>query len=180
MSRRVVGLVFLSAFVGAPAVSVPVRAQTAGIREVSASARSLITLQTRLRYTTMIVLPEGEEILDVICGDKDFWVITSTQNIAHVKPAKEGAATNLNLVTGSGDVYSFLLTEKNGTSMPDLKVYVNADPSADWEFSRCEGAAGSSYCEWIGPDGALTFRVANEAAANGEDHAIAEVITTGG
>jgi type IV secretion system protein VirB9 len=130
MSRRVVGLVFLLAFVGAPAVPVPVRAQTAGIREVSASARSLITLQTRLRYTTMIVLPEGEEILDVICGDKDFWVITSTHNIAHVKPAKEGAATNLNLVTASGDVYSFLLTEKNGTSMPDLKVYVNADPSA--------------------------------------------------
>ena len=52
------------------------RAQTTGIREVSASARSLIPLQTRLRYTTMIVLPDGEEILDVICGDKDFWVIT--------------------------------------------------------------------------------------------------------
>jgi hypothetical protein len=26
-------------------------------------------LQTRLRFTTMIVLPEGEDILDVICGD---------------------------------------------------------------------------------------------------------------
>ncbi len=62
-----------------------------------------IPLQTRLRYTTMIVLPEGEEILDVICGDKDFWVISATQNIAHVKPAKEGATTNLNLVTASGD-----------------------------------------------------------------------------
>ena len=60
---------------------------------------------------------DGEEILDVICGDKDFWVITSTQNIAHVKPAKEGAATNLNLVTASGEVYSFLLTEKNGAAM---------------------------------------------------------------
>ena len=130
MPRRVVGLVVALAFVGAPSVSVSVRAQTTGIREVSASARSLITLQTRLRYTTMIVLPEGEEILDVICGDKDFWVITSTQNIAHVKPAKEGAATNLNLVTASGEVYSFLLTEKNGASMPDLKVYVNADPNA--------------------------------------------------
>ena len=92
--------------------------------------RSLIPLQTRLRYTTMIVLPEGEEILDVICGDKDFWVISATQNIAHVKPAKEGAATNLNLVTASGAVYSFLLTEKSGTAMPDLKVYVNADPNA--------------------------------------------------
>jgi type IV secretion system protein VirB9 len=115
---------------GAPMVSVSLRAQTTGIREVSASASSLITLQTRLRYTTMIVLPEGEQILDVICGDKDFWVITSTHNIAHVKPAKEGAATNLNLVTSSGEVYSFLLTEKNGASTPDLKVYVNSDPNA--------------------------------------------------
>ena len=130
MPRHVVALVLGLAFVGAPSTSVSLRAQTTGIREVSASARSLITLQTRLRYTTMIVLPDGEEILDVICGDKDFWVITSTQNIAHVKPAKEGAATNLNLVTASGEVYSFLLTEKNGAAMPDLKVYVNADPSA--------------------------------------------------
>ena len=74
-------------------------AQTTGIREVTASDRSVIPLQTRLRYTTMIVLPDGEEILDVICGDKDFWVISAVQNIAHVKPAKAGAETNLNLVT---------------------------------------------------------------------------------
>ena len=79
-----------------------ISAQATGIREVSASERSLIPLQTRLRYTTMIVLPDEEEILDVICGDRDFWVISATQNIAHVKPAKEGAATNLNLVTSSG------------------------------------------------------------------------------
>ena len=130
MPCRVVGLVLVLVFVGAPSMPVPVRAQTTGIREVSASPRSLIALQTRLRYTTMIVLPEDEEILDVICGDKDFWVVTSTQNIAHVKPAKEGAATNLNLVTASGEVYSFLLTEKNGSAMPDLKVYVNADLNA--------------------------------------------------
>lgn len=63
-------------------------------------------------------------ILDVICGDKDFWVISATQNIAHVKPAKAGGATNLNLVSASGTVYSFLLSEKNGGGMPDLKVYV--------------------------------------------------------
>jgi type IV secretion system protein VirB9 len=105
-----------------------VMAQTNGIREVSASERSLISLQTRLRYTTMIVLPNEEEILDIICGDRDFWVISATHNIAHVKPAKEGAATNLNLVTSSGSVYSFLLNEKNGS--PDLKVYVKGDESA--------------------------------------------------
>jgi len=106
-----------------------VMAQAVGVREVSASERSVIPLQTRLRYTTLVVLPDDEEIVDVICGDKDWWVISATQNIAHVKPAKEGANTNLNLVTNSGAVYSFLLTEKNGTGSPDLKVFVNGDAS---------------------------------------------------
>jgi type IV secretory pathway VirB9-like protein len=121
-----IGLILVAAGVTAPVTS---NAQTPGVREVTASPRTLIQLQTRLRYTTMIVLPEGEEILDVVCGDKDFWVVNATQNMAHVKPAKEGSSTNLNLVTGSGAVYSFLLTEKAGGT-PDLKVYVNADPSA--------------------------------------------------
>jgi type IV secretion system protein VirB9 len=103
-------------------------AQTSGVREVSASERTLIALTTKLRYTTMILLPEHEEILDVVCGDRDFWVISAAQHIAHVKPAKEGAATNLNLVTTSGRVYSFLLTEQTSAD-PDLKVYVTADPS---------------------------------------------------
>ena len=99
-----------------------VRAQS-GVREVQASEHSLIPLQTRLRYTTMIVLPDRDEILDVICGDRDFWVISATRNIAHVKPAKAGAETNLNLVTASGAIYSFVLTEKSAP--PDLKVYVD-------------------------------------------------------
>ena len=104
-------------------------AQQAGIREVSASDRTVIPLNTKIRYTTMIVLPDGEEILDVVCGDRDFWVISATHNIAHVKPAKDGAATNLNLVTANGSVYSFLLNEGKA-KQPDLKVYVLADPNA--------------------------------------------------
>lgn len=99
-----------------------------GIREVSATERGVIPLQTRLRYTTMVILPDGEQILDVLCGDRDFWVISATNNIAHVKPAKAGAETNLNLVTSSGMIYSFLLTEKS--TAPDLKVYVQAEPGA--------------------------------------------------
>ena len=109
-----------------PVVVVSPAAQETGIREVTASERSLIPLHAKLRYTTMILLPDEEEILDVVCGDKDFWVISATQNIAHVKPAKEGAATNLNLVTASGAVYSFLLTESK-SGQPDLKIYVQAD-----------------------------------------------------
>jgi type IV secretion system protein VirB9 len=110
---------------GAP----PLAAQGGGVREVTASERSLVPLNTKVRYTTMVLLPEGEEILDVVCGDRDFWVISAAQNIAHVKPAKEGASTNLNLVTASGTVYSFLLTEGR-QAQPDLKVYVTADPNA--------------------------------------------------
>jgi type IV secretion system protein VirB9 len=110
-------------------MAVSVGAQTSGVREVTASERSLVPLNTKVRYTTMILLPEGEEILDVVCGDRDFWVISAAQNIAHVKPAKEGASTNLNLVTASGIVYSFLLTEGRQVQ-PDLKVYVAADPNA--------------------------------------------------
>jgi type IV secretory pathway VirB9-like protein len=85
----------------------PLRAQTAGIREVTATDRNVIPLNTRLRYTTMIVLPDGDEILDVICGDRDFWVVSAVQNVAHVKPAKADAETNLNLVTARGTIYSF-------------------------------------------------------------------------
>ncbi len=103
----------------------PAGAQS-GVREVSATERGVIPLQTRLRYTTMVVLPDGEEILDVLCGDRDFWVISATHNIAHVKPAKAGAETNLNLVTSSGTIYSFMLSEKS--SPPDLKVYVQGEP----------------------------------------------------
>ena len=105
-------------------------AQATGIRQVTEAAQSIVAIQTRVRYTTMIVLPDNEEILDVVCGDKDFWVITATHNMAHVKPAKERAATNLNLVAASGTVYSFLLTETGGSGTPDLKVYVNADPDS--------------------------------------------------
>jgi type IV secretory pathway VirB9-like protein len=111
-----------------PVGVVSLAAQTTGVRDVSASDRSLIPLQTRIRYTTMVILPEDEDILDVVCGDRDFWVISAAQNIAHVKPAKEGTATNLNLITARGTVYSFLLTEAK-SGQPDLKVYVTADPS---------------------------------------------------
>jgi hypothetical protein len=43
------------ALVGASSGFVSMQAQTTGIREVSASARSVIPLQTRLRYTTKVV-----------------------------------------------------------------------------------------------------------------------------
>src|SRR5665213_941533 len=96
-------------------------------REVTYSPRSIVPINAKLRFTTMIILPDQEQILDFVCGDKEFWVVSGTQNLAYVKPAKAGASTNLNLVTASGNVYSFLLTE--GTAEADLKLYVVPDRS---------------------------------------------------
>ena len=127
--RTGLALILIASF-GLVAGSPSVSAQTAGIREVTATDRNVIPLNTRMRYTTMIVLPEGDEILDVICGDKDFWVVSAVQNVAHVKPAKADAETNLNLVTARGTIYSFLLKEKTGAGQPDLKIYVNASEAA--------------------------------------------------
>jgi len=100
-------------------------AHAQGTREVSVTDRAIVPVQAKLRFTTLIILPEGERILDFVCGDKDFWIVSGADNLAYVKPAKAGAATNLNLITASGRVYSFLLTE--GVGEPDLKLYVVAD-----------------------------------------------------
>ena len=88
--------------------------------------RDVVKIKTKLRYTTLIVLPKNEQILDFTCGDKEFWVVNGNQNFAYVKPAKAGAETNLNLVTASGNIYSFVLSEisEAPNAQADLKVFV--------------------------------------------------------
>ena len=105
----------------------PISARAQGTRDVSYNNRTLVRVNAMLRFTTMIILPETEEILDFVCGDKDFWIVSGSQNLAYIKPAKAGASTNLNLVTAAGHVYSFLLTE--GAAEPDLKLLVAPDES---------------------------------------------------
>lgn len=97
-------------------------------REVTVTPRSVVPIDARLRFTTMLILPEGEEILEMICGDKDFWMVSGAQNFAYIKPAKAGASTNLNIVTTTGAVYSFVLTE--GAASPDLKVFILSDTAS--------------------------------------------------
>lgn len=95
-------------------------------KEVSYGDKDVVMIRTKIRYTTLIKLPPSEKIVDFTCGDKDFWVINGAENIAHVKPAKVGSSTNLNLITGSGNIYSFALTEisEDPLAQPDLKVFI--------------------------------------------------------
>ena len=99
---------------------------TLGTKVIEYGERDVARLKAKLRYTTLIVLPKNEQILDFTCGDKEFWIVSGTQNFAYVKPAKVNSQTNLNLITASGNVYSFVLTEVSEIpgAEPDLKVFV--------------------------------------------------------
>ena len=85
----------------------------------------------------MIVLPEDEEILDFTTGDKEFWIINGAHNLCYVHPAKAGIRSNLNLITASGHVYSFLLTEISNeqNAEPDLKIFVEPKESSGTDAS---------------------------------------------
>lgn len=95
------------------------------IREVAYNDKDVVNINSTLRLTTLLVLPKGERIMEFICGDKDYWVINGTENIAEIKPAKAHARTDLNLITASGNIYSFLLVEVSDAKVaPDLKVFI--------------------------------------------------------
>lgn len=96
------------------------------VKVIAYGEREVAHISTKVRYSTLIILPKEETILDYVCGDKDVWVINGEQNFAYVKPAQENLRTNLNLITASGNVYTFVLTEITGVAgkEPDLKVFV--------------------------------------------------------
>ena len=117
-------LVFLY-LAGITAVPALAATETAA-RVVKYSKEDIVQVHSKLRFSTLIVLPEDEEILDFTTGDKEFWVINGAHNLCYVHPAQAGIRSNLNLITASGHVYSFLLTEISNqpNADPDLKLFV--------------------------------------------------------
>jgi type IV secretion system protein VirB9 len=107
-------------------VSAAHAATEAAARVVKYSKEDIVPVHAKLRFSTLIVLPEDEEILDFTTGDKEFWVINGAHNLCYVHPAQAGIRSNLNLITASGHVYSFLLTEISNQPdvEPDLKLFV--------------------------------------------------------
>ena len=128
--RWVVALLYLIT-VGALA---PLAAQSAPpatprARTVVYHPRDVVALRAKLRYTTLVVLPEGEDVVAATCGDKEFWIVNVRGGLVSVKPAKAGSETNLNLVTTSGQIYAFVITEVSADKgqEADLTVYLEAD-----------------------------------------------------
>ena len=121
----------------------PVHAATeAAARVVKYAKEDIVPVHAKLRFSTLIVLPGDEEILDFTTGDKEFWVINGAHNLCYVHPAQAGIRSNLNLITASGHVYSFLLTEISNqpNAEPDLKLFV--EPKEDYGVAANSGLRG--------------------------------------
>jgi type IV secretion system protein VirB9 len=110
--------------------SVAVRAQTTS-RTVAYHTQDIVPIRAKVKYTTLIVLPATEKIMEAATGDKDFWIVDVVGNFCFVHPAKQGINSNLNLITDKGNIYSFTLTDITGKAgEPDLKVIIQpADAS---------------------------------------------------
>ena len=105
-------------------------AQTAS-RNVSYHSQDIVPIRAKVKYTTLIVIPATEKIMEAATGDKDFWIVDVVGNFCFVHPAKPGISSNLNLITDKGNIYSFTLTDITAQGGdPDLKVIIEpADAS---------------------------------------------------
>ena len=79
--------------------------------EATPGVDQLVDIQTQVRHTTVIVLPENESILDFVVGDSEYWHLTGAANVAFLKPIAAGVETNVALICESGRIYSFLASE---------------------------------------------------------------------
>ena len=98
----------------------PTSADTSVLR-VPEQDDQIIAVRTKIRHTTVLVLPRTETILDFVVGDSDYWALTGSANVAYIKPLAQGLDTNVTLVCSSGRIYAFLVTE---ASPPHLVVRI--------------------------------------------------------
>jgi type IV secretory pathway VirB9-like protein len=119
----------------------PAHAATDAARVVKYAQNDIVPVKAKLRFSTLIILPEKEEILDFTTGDKEFWIINGAHNLCYIHPAQAGIRSNLNLITASGHVYSFLLTEisSDPNAEPDLKIFI--------EPREQSGIGGSAFAQ---------------------------------
>ena len=102
------------------------RPQTPGVLRVQSQPDQIVEVRTKTRHTTVLVLPQGENILDFVVGDSDYWHLSGSANLAYLKPLDEKVRTNVALVCESGAIYSFLVKEAPD---PHLVVRIEAGRS---------------------------------------------------
>ncbi len=84
-----------------------------GPRPTAAPSDAPLTVTTRVRHVTTVVLPETAEIVDLVVGDAAQWDISAAAHLAFVRPLAPGARSNVVLLTAGGDIVPLLLVERD-------------------------------------------------------------------
>ena len=69
------------------------------------------TVTTRLRHVTALVVPPPETLAEVVVGDTGQWEVSSSERMVFIRPLAAGAASNLLLLTASGEIVPLLVVE---------------------------------------------------------------------
>ena len=134
--------------------------QTPGVLRLQAQPDRIVEVRTRIRHTTVLVLPRGENILDFVVGDSEYWHLSGSANLAYLKPLDEKVRTNVALVCESGAIYSFLVKEapdphlvvrietRAGNPAPGAPAFVARSAIDDYrEMARAAGEAARAARE---------------------------------
>ena len=100
-----------------------------GVLRIKERQDQIIEIRTKVRHTSVLVLPKSENILDFVVGDSDYWHLSGAANLAYLKPIATGVRTNVALVCASGRIYAFLAIE--GAEPPHLVVRIERTESRD-------------------------------------------------
>jgi len=115
--RKLLALLALATLLGATAVSA---AADPRIRYITFNNNAVVTVPAGLGVSTMIQLGSSEVIETISAGDTQSWSIVPKKGsgILFVKPLREDAETNVNIVTNQR-VYALLL---KGSKSADLRA----------------------------------------------------------
>ena len=83
----------------------------AQVPEAPAVQDAPITVMTRVRHVSTVVLPETAEIVEVVAGDAEQWDVSAAAHLVFVRPLVEGARSNVVLLTAAGDVVPIAVVE---------------------------------------------------------------------
>lgn len=153
-----------------------VPASGSGVAVVYYSPDEVPTIYTKIRYATAIVFPEPERIVEVVCGDKDWWQIAGPDRIAYIKPSRAGIATNLTIIGASGNIYQFLLqeiTRTPGSPPPPVETpHVKVTMRLGNAFTQSMQDSGPKYVDRNEMDAALKAAEQRLQAATEETQSV--------
>ena len=133
-------------------------------------AGAVFTLNTQVRHTTVLTLPAGEQILDFVVGDSEYWHLSGAANVAFLKPIAEDVTTNVALVCESGRIYSFLVSESDAD--PHLVVRVNPPGDAGGaDGNTVASADGAHRPAFVAADRIESYQLMAQQAAEAADQA---------